>query len=429
MNVIYSHEGRNMVVTNHKYKDETWDFTEADTKEYTHCLHNYPAMMIPQIARELLNRYGTPNGWVFDPYCGTGTSLVEASMFGMNGVGCDINPLVRLIATTKTTPMPLSVLKRYFEDVNNLIFEVEFSGIVPRSPTPDILNLDFWFSKDVKKRLSFLRHYIKSIEDEPVRNFFWVAFSETVRECSYTRNGEFKLYRMPAEKMADFNPDVFSIFQSKLIRNWKGFEAYLGKRKRMEIFVSGKNTANRELPESQPPKGFDLIITSPPYGDSQTTVAYGQFSRLSAEWIGLLDSRKVDRISMGGSKKKKPLSKSPVVPAIEEIRSVDSKRANQVEAFYIDLESSISSIAPLLSTRSTICYVVGNRRVKGVTLPTDEFIISAFAKHGFTHRETIVRNIPNKRMPKKNSPSNIVGKTDVTMNEENIVVCERLGAN
>ena len=96
-----------MTVTNRKYKDETWDFVKADTKEYTHCFHNYPAMMIPQIARGLLNRYGTPNGWVLDPYCGTGTSLVEASIFGMNGVGCDINPLVRLITTAKTTPISL----------------------------------------------------------------------------------------------------------------------------------------------------------------------------------------------------------------------------------------------------------------------------------------------------------------------------------
>ena len=51
---------------------------------------------------------------------------------------------------------------------------------------------------------------------------------------------------------------------------------------------------------------------------------------------------------------------------------------------------------------------VGNRRVKEVKLPTDKFVIFAFSRHGFSHQETIVRNIPNKRMPIKNSPSNIV---------------------
>ena len=413
-----------MTGTNRKYKDETWDFVKADTKEYTHCLHNYPAMMIPQIVRELLNQYGTLNGWVLDPYCGTGTSLVEASMFGMNGVGCDINPLVRLITTVKTTPISIEVLSQYVSDLCSSALQVESSGDIPSAPIPDVLNLDYWFSNDVTKRLSFLRDYINAIEDEPVRNFFWVAFSETVRECSYTRNGEFKLYRMPAQKLPSFKPDVFRIFQDKLCRNQQGLEAYLSKRKNVDIFVSSKNTAHREFPENQPPKGFDLIITSPPYGDSQTTVAYGQFSRLSADWIGLQDSRKVDRISMGGTKKKSRLCDSPIDPAIAEIRAVDEKRASQVEAFYIDLERSISSVVPLLAKHSTICYVVGNRRVKGVTLPTDEFIIFAFGKHGFSHKETIVRNIPNKRMPKKNSPSNVAGKTDITMHEENIVVCQ-----
>jgi DNA modification methylase len=418
-----------MTATHRKYTDEAWDFTKADTKAYTHCLHNYPAMMIPQIARELLNRYGTPNGWVLDPYCGTGTSLVEASMFGMNSVGCDINPLVRLIATAKTTPMALQVLEGYLNDLNNSIFQVGFFGTVPPTPIPDVLNLANWFSKDVTERLSFLRASINAIEDEAVRNFCWVAFSETVRECSYTRNGEFKLHRMPTQKMEAFQPDVFGIFQRKLIRNRRGFEAYLDKRKDVDVFISGTNTANREPPENQPSKGFDLVITSPPYGDSQTTVAYGQFSRLSADWIGLPNSRKVDRMSMGGNKKASRLCHSPVDSAIEAIRSVDEKRARQVEAFYIDLESSINAVAPLLAKGSTICYVVGNRRVKGVTLPTDEFISFAFGKHGFLHEETIVRNIPNKRMPKKNSPSNIVGQTDVTMHEENIVICQRSCAN
>ena len=230
---------------------------------------------------------------------------------------------------------------------------------------------------------------------------------------------------MPAQKLATFKPDVFGVFQGKLTRNRAGLEAYLGERKDVEIFVSSRNTASRELPETKLPKGFDLILTSPPYGDSQTTVAYGQFSRLSANWIGTHDSWKVDRILMGGSPKERGLSDSPVDPAIAEIRAVDRKRAIQVEAFYIDLECSISSVAPLLAKGSTICYVVGNRRVKGVPLPTDAFISSAFGKHGFSHKETIIRNIPNKRMPKKNSPSNVAGETDVTMHEENIVVCQR----
>ncbi len=223
----------------------------------------------------------------------------------------------------------------------------------------------------------------------------WIAFSETVREVSYTRNGEFKLYRMPTHKLAHFEPDVFGIFRKKLSRNRHGLAAFLQKRKNVEATISNANTAHGEIPMPKPPGGYNVVITSPPYGDSQTTVAYGQFSRLSAEWIGCPNARKIHRIAMGGHQTDQKLGDSPVADAIEKIRSIDEKRARQVSAFYIDLRKSICTVAKMLATNSTVCYVVGNRKVKGVTLPTDAFIRYAFNTHRFAHTETIVRNIPS----------------------------------
>ena len=409
-----------------KQKNESWDFRTADTKEFTHCFHTYPAMMIPQIARKLLKRYGVEGEWLLDPYCGTGTSLVEASLFGMHSVGCDINPLVRLIATAKLTPIDLKTLDYELNKLNDVIFQVEFGvGKIPDLPIPDIPNLDYWFSAEIIKYLTFLLNCISKIENQEVKNFILVAFSETVREVSFTRTSGFKLHRMPTEKLENFSPDVFGIFRKKLHRNREGLVAYLEKRKDVEASVCDTNTVNGELPIPRPIAGYNLVITSPPYGDSHTTVAYGQFSRLSAEWIGLPNARKVDKLAMGGHRSAKIPVDTPVSSAIEKIHSVDEKRASEVTAFYVDLDSSINSVVKTLAPRSTICYVVGNRRVKDVTLPTDEFVVYAFEKHGFSHKETIVRNIPNKRMPKKNSPTNIAGQTSTTMLEEYIVICQR----
>ena len=87
-----------------------WDFRGADTKQFTHCFHIYPAMMIPQIARELILRYGVDGGLLFDPYCGTGTSLVESRLAGMNAIGTDINPTARMIAKSKILDYDLETL-------------------------------------------------------------------------------------------------------------------------------------------------------------------------------------------------------------------------------------------------------------------------------------------------------------------------------
>jgi DNA modification methylase len=63
-----------------KVLDESWDFRKSNTKEFTHCFHQYPAMMIPQVARRIIDNYGHKSKILFDPYCGTGTSLVEANL-------------------------------------------------------------------------------------------------------------------------------------------------------------------------------------------------------------------------------------------------------------------------------------------------------------------------------------------------------------
>ena len=68
--------------------------------------------------------------------------------------------------------------------------------------------------------------------------------------------------------------------------------------------------------------------------------------------------------------------------------------------------------------------VVGNRTVKEIQIPTDEIIIE-LCKKDFFHHKTIAREIPNKRMPRKNSPTNIIGKTVNTMLEEFIIILER----
>ncbi|MBO4966008.1 MAG: DNA methyltransferase, partial [Muribaculaceae bacterium] len=85
--------------------DDFWSFENADTKEYTHCYHSYPAMMIPQVARKLLVDYA-PEGelsLVLDPYAGSGTTLVESSILGVESIGTDLNPLARFMTKVKNT--------------------------------------------------------------------------------------------------------------------------------------------------------------------------------------------------------------------------------------------------------------------------------------------------------------------------------------
>ncbi|MGB9597074.1 MAG: hypothetical protein ACPL7B_12405 [Candidatus Poribacteria bacterium] len=91
---------------------------------------------------------------------------------------------------------------------------------------PRFLNVSFWFSKQVLLNLAIIKHFIDKIESEDIKRLLLVPFSETVRECSYTRNGEFKLYRMKKEDIPNFNPNVFDIYFDKLKRVIEIYEKY-----------------------------------------------------------------------------------------------------------------------------------------------------------------------------------------------------------
>lgn len=407
-----------------KYCDTSWDFRTSNTKILTHCFHNYPAIMIPQIAGRLIDLFGIENGILFDPYCGTGTSVVEANLRGMSTVATDINPLARLITRAKSTVIPLQVLDFYIKDFNNSIFEHKFGVSTIDIQTPDFPNIDFWFSEEVKNDLGIVKDYIEKIEDGNVADFFRVAFSETLREVSLTKNSEFKLVRMKGVQLQKFSPDTFATFERKIFRNRNGLKDFTERIKSQKKNLICDFNSIREVPKDLINDGsVDLIVTSPPYGDSKTTVAYGQFSRLSNQWLGFENANQVDNISMGGKRAIEfvKFGIKELDEQIERIGNKDEKRALDVISFYDDYRKSISNVSKTIAKGGRVAYVVGNRRVKDHELPTDLATAKFFEEQGLNHYETIIRSIPNKRMPKENSPTNEIGKKSTTMNFEYIV--------
>ncbi len=406
-----------------KYEDNYWDFIGADTKEYTHSFHVYPAMMIPQVAREILKRYKTKEMSVlFDPYCGTGTSLVEGSLAGLKCIGTDLNPLARLISKSKVTKINTNNIKSLAKDFEKYVIEEKDINF----EKPNINNIDFWFKEKQINDLLIIKKFINEIKDEDERDFFLVSFSETLREVSLTRNGEFKLYRIPKEKIETWNPDTISLFKKKIKRNIDGYINYEKENKLYNHEVYNFNSSEGIPNELIKENSVDIVITSPPYGDSGTTVAYGQFSTLSNEWLGIEYARKLDKKLMGG--KTTDIEKTGYNNLDEIIKTIEKekpKRAKEIWSFYRDYKKSIDNVSKTIKKNGIVAYVVGNRRVSDIELPTDEFTKFAFEQNGFKHIETIVRNIPNKRQPKKTSPTNKTGKTVSTMIHEYIVIMKK----
>lgn len=454
-----------------------WDFREDDTKEYTHGLHNYPAMMVCPISRNIIRMVKElqPVHALFDPFAGSGTVLVEGMLSGIETVaGNDINPLALLLTKVKTTPIKHdllvketdSLLSRISSRRSELLWTLDSidsyiidtlgldvadkKGWGDEAPkyleqfceekkldiiVPDFKNLGYWFRPRVILELSIIKTEIEKIQDKDVRDFIFIALSESIRFVSNRRNGEFKMFRMPVAKVQTFNPDVFNEFKKILIRNidkMQDFCEALEKENahpKVSVFRNDACTLT-----DAPDDTYDLIITSPPYGDSRTTVAYGEYSRLSLQWINLFDLTEkeimgVDRSLMGGKKYRNGFEftlQSPTLrESLERIKDTDVERAGDVYSFYADLDASIKSVAAKTCSGGYQFWVVGNRTVKNELLKTDVIITELAPQYGLTPIFTVDRNIPNKVMPSQNSPTNVSGATGSTMTMEHIIILRK----
>lgn len=454
-----------------------WDFKEDDTREYTHGIHSYPAMMVCPISRNIIKTMKgiMPISSLFDPFSGSGTVLVEGMLSGIpNVAGNDINPLALFLAKVKTTQLDISMLQsaanklldsiqsRYeqyilqvdsVDDVLTNAYELDLTakhGWGDNAPhylteyceknnvdinIPSFKNIGYWFKPRVILLLQIIKDEINKIEDKDSRDFAFVAFSESIRLVSNRRNGEFKMFRMPTAKVAKFAPDVIKEFSTILWRNIEKMNSFVeacsdtGTDSKVTIFQN-----NATVLQDVPSESIDLVITSPPYGDSRTTVAYGEYSRLSLQWLGIdnLSEKEImgiDKSLMGGAKFRNGFEYTIPSQSLREslfkIKDKDLERAGDVYSFYNDLEKSIKAISEKTKAGGYHFWVVGNRTVKGELLKTDVIITEIANNYDLEHVYTIGRNIINKVMPSLNSPTNESGVKAETMTNEHIVVLRK----
>src|SRR5262245_46073838 len=87
------------------------DLPQAERTKHVHSLHPYLGKFVPQLVEVFLRRFVQPGDCVYDPFVGSGTTLVEANAFGVHAVGCDVSAFNCLLARVKTTAYSLAALE------------------------------------------------------------------------------------------------------------------------------------------------------------------------------------------------------------------------------------------------------------------------------------------------------------------------------
>jgi hypothetical protein len=445
LNVNTEEKLKERFMSYYRVNKDYWSFRGKAVREHAHAYLQYPAMMVPQMQRELIKIIKDLNPGiksVYDPFVGSGTVMIETMLQGFDFKGQDINPLAVLICKTKKGPFFEKALIKKIENLFRNIADDENNSI-----DVDFPNLFKWFEPGVASELSRLRRAIKR---EPIkwgRRFFWVALAETVRLSSNSRTSTFKLHIRPPKEIKNRVISPIEIFKKIVHDNYEKLskikkllekKGCLNKSRftgSVEIMLADSTKA---LPGSgDRKKKFDLLVTSPPYGDNVTTVPYGQYSYLPLKWIDMADicenldesclktTHEIDRRSLGGMRKGALEESGEITKMsgtfsgiIKGLQHEPRDRAIRVAAFCRDLDKCIDPILNALKPGAHLIWTIGNRRVGNRVVPMDNILAELLMARGVKNVIDFKRKIPSKRMAVKNNIAD-------TMRMETILVLKK----
>ena len=382
-----------------------YNIVTKNVNRYTHGFHKYPGKFIPQIPSWAINRYlkGKQNQNILDPFCGSGTTLIESLLQGHCAIGLDVDPLSALISKVKTTSISKTTLTEISEWLTKYLEDDLIITFVPACET-----INHWFTDDAILKLSKIRSAIdkisitfgKSKKVKDVQDLLIICFSSIIRKVSNADNQSQKTY--VSHTKIKTPEEVNQLFSSQLeyfINRSIEFTEQISNNSKVEIF---NKSCIENLNLTLSGKKIDLIITSPPYIKAIDYV-YNQMAELF--WIGdkfgVQTQQRQNRIKqhyVGNKQILKveysrfdPIKQKFGIPELDktiyEIFKTDLKNGHKhayiTYKYFHEMESHFTEIRGCIAPKINYVMVVGNSDVSGIHVETASFLSLLAERNGF----------------------------------------------
>jgi len=328
-------------------KNIDWDFTgdHGDTGFATY--HWYPARYVPQLPGILINYFSEPGDTVLDPFCGSGTTLIEAFKFGRRAVGIDLTPAAILMTKAKITEFEAGSFKEFkyslLSDFENRMIQVRGSRRNEHALLQSVPNFEEnskWFHPSTLLELTAIW---SSINDRPHSHYFPVAqaaFSAILIQCcSQEKHWGWVCDNVKPKELLQRN--AIAAYTNKLAEYERCAKQLMAEAKELqekrvslsEIRAEQGNCV--EILRKYSSESFGLVVTSPPYFN---VTDYVKSQRLSNLWLGV-DTLSIKRLEIGARYKR--------------------ERLNGLDQYLINMKDVMIEIARVVKRSKFCCLVLG----------------------------------------------------------------------
>jgi len=385
------------------------------TRYSAHGLHEYKGKFNPQIVRAILNILNIPIGSrVLDPFCGSGTSLLECVHVGMDAIGTDINPLAVFLANAKISAISIPAealragLAKSIKRERNITISKQ-----GRDQAREKYLLS-WFTPEIYEAIERLRLSINEQDPAVSRTLLAIA-SNLLRDYSLQDPNDLRIRRrrspLPDKPFIVAYEEAATQFICKL-------------EDAQQIITTTRSTSRAILTDSREVTAkaigisakFDCALTSPPYA---TALPYIDTQRLSLVWLGLippsdillLESKLVGSREVRGKQSKQVLidqllSNAAGLPDAQAkycrklqkaLGEGDGFRRQAVPLllyrYFVGMAQVFSAIRPLMRDDAPFALIVGGNHTilggKRFNINTPQHLADIASSYGWAHTETV----------------------------------------
>jgi site-specific DNA-methyltransferase (cytosine-N4-specific) len=352
--------------------------------------------------------------------CGSGTTLVEASLLGCQAFGIDMNPLSVLVSRVKCEILKMSPtnLEQCWMDFKRNVWKVEDSGKAYYSSIDpkNAAYLENWFTPEVLRQLGQIMSAIKKVKHPIFSDFLKVTLSNLLRQISWQKDSDLRVRLDKTKRLPD---DIWTLYLQETETALKSVLALA-----FELVPEKLGAVHTKKGDARDFSTFDIgilgetdcIITSPPYA---TALPYLDTDRLSLYFFDLLartTHRQTD-LSMIGNReitngqyqtywaefqqKKEWLSPETVeliekIARLNTVHPVGFRRKNLpalLAKYFLDMRSVLNGCFHALRPGGKAFFVVGNNHTvaggEKVEIPTDQLLGQLAEKSGFRWTESL----------------------------------------
>jgi DNA modification methylase len=375
----------------------------------THKFHRFPGKFIPHVPRWALRRYATTGKplKILDPFCGSGTTLVEAALAGHCAYGFDVDPIARLISKVKTTPLELTSLSSCCAEIKKFIDQRRAGDVKPTIPT-----LSHWFNEAAVRDLSLIREGVEQYRERTdLYHFLLTVFIAVIRRASNADNQTQKTY------VSHTNPKTPESVKPLFITTLDDYTQRIVEFGNLHKLMAGQ----AQVLGAWDARGFveewranrlptiDLAITSPPYVKSVDYV-YNQMAEYF--WLGDLfglssqkEQNRHKQVYIGTQHLNGADVNHHVESGTEEteelvakIRKRDRKNGYICAKYFSDMRKHFTEMAKILKPGSHYVLVVGDSVVSGEIVATHALLPACGASLGFVLERAFRYEIRNRHM-------------------------------